>query len=170
VDRQHVTGPNILCLPRDWSEYEIRDGNGDPIPDLEGGLEIFLAAKAKTSPVVVSIVVTWGGFDTKGLSLKLSIAPRVHFMETRNQLLSCWIEHYRTRPEHREIASHLVTDEAEYVWKDQGKVDACPPWEPDQQVESRMIPWMKENTAKRQRKRPQPPPDGRQDPLGPFSH
>jgi hypothetical protein len=87
VDRQHVTDPNIMTLPREWSEHEVHDGTGEAIGEIKDGVEIFLSPKAKTSPEVLALTVTWDGFDVKGLPLQLSIYPQVHRSESRNRLL-----------------------------------------------------------------------------------
>jgi hypothetical protein len=101
---------------------------------------------------------------------KLTLDTKVHREEPRSCLLSRRIEHYRARQVHAEIASQIITDENEYYWTDQTKKKTAPPRKPAQQVSFKLKPWTKENTAEGRRTRPQPPPDGRHDPLGPFSH
>jgi hypothetical protein len=170
VDRQHVTDPNITCLPRDWNEHDICDEDGELIEGIVDDAEIFLSPKNKTSPEVISITITWDAFDASGLPLKLSISPKVHSEESRSRLLVRWIEHYGGHPEHTEIASQLFTNENEHTWQNHANQEAVPPWKPAQQVSFKLKPWTKENTAARQRTRPQPSLEGRQDPLGPFLH
>jgi hypothetical protein len=158
VEREHITDPNILCLPRDPEAFDIQDENGDQV-DVDDDVEIFLKPLNRTSPEVVGVDVTWDGRDDK-----------VHRDTSRSQLLTLWIEHYKKVPEHAEVASHLFTDENEYVWTDQTGEKTAPPWKPAQQVIFKLKPWTRENMAERQQKRPRPPPSDGQDPLGPFSH
>jgi hypothetical protein len=63
VDSQHVMDPNILCLSRDWNEYNIGDEDDHQI-DIAEGMEMTMI-----------------------------------------------IEHYKTHPEHAEIASQVFTDD-----------------------------------------------------------
>jgi hypothetical protein len=52
VDSQHVTDPNILCLSRDWNEYDIGDEDDMPV-NIDEGVMIFLEPLNKTCPEVV---------------------------------------------------------------------------------------------------------------------
>jgi hypothetical protein len=132
VDRQQVTDSNITCLPRNWNEYNICNADEDPIGDIAENMEIFLSPKSKTNPETDSIMVTWDGFGAEGPSLKLSICPRVHREESGSRLLARWIEYYRMRPEHAEIASQLFTSENEYFWKDHAGKETAPPWKDEE--------------------------------------
>jgi hypothetical protein len=82
-------------------------------------------------------------------------------------LLELWIIHYKSHPIYGEIASHLFREENEYYWKDHTGAETVPPWAPGQQVVFKKKPWLKDNTAERQRKRPRPPPADGRDPLRP---
>jgi hypothetical protein len=168
VERSQIKDSNIACLSKDPDAYDIQDEDGGQV-DLEEGMEIFLTPLNRTSPEVVTIDVTWDGFYSKGLPLRLSISPSVHREAPRARLLALWIEHYKNHRDHAEVASHLFTDENEYYWKDHTGTETAPPWTPGQQVVFKMKPWSKENAANRQQKRPRPPPSDGQDPLGPFS-
>jgi hypothetical protein len=167
VERNQVKDPNILCLSRNPEMFEFQDDTGGTYFDIEEGMEIFLIPKDRTSPEVVRIDVTWGGFDKDGLPIRLSICPKVHRETPRSRLLSLWLEHYQAQPEYQEVASHMFTDDSEYYWKDHTGIETAPPWSPGQQVIFKMKPWSKENTAERQRKRPKPPPADGRDPLRP---
>jgi ribonuclease HI len=167
VDRNQVKDPNIVCLSRDPDMYEIQNEAGEGYIEIEDGMEIFLKPMNKTSREVMTIDVTWDGFDKDGLPLRLSISPSVHREAPRSRLLELWLEFYKTSPTDGEVASHMFTDENEYYWKDHTGAEATPPWTPGQQVVLKMKPWVKDNTAERQRKRPRPPPADGRDPLRP---
>jgi hypothetical protein len=79
---------------------------------------------------VVTVAITWDGFDRVGQDFKLTLDAKVHREEPRGRLLLRWIDHYKTHAEYAEIASQLVTDENEYYWKDQVDHEAAPPWQP----------------------------------------
>jgi hypothetical protein len=158
-----VTDPNILCLPRDWNEFDIEDADGNQV-DIDDGLEISLSPRNKTSPEVVQIAITWDGFDIQDKPIKFTIDAKVHRDESPTQQLVRWIEHFKRRPDTAEIASQLFTNENEYYWKDQTNLETA------QQVSFTLKPWTTKNTEERQRIRPKPPPADVQDPLGPFSH
>jgi hypothetical protein len=157
VERNQIKDPNIVCLTKDPEEDDFKDEDGNDLITLEEGAEVFLIPRNKTSPDVMIVDVTWDGFDSKGLPLRLSISPSVHWEAPRSRLLALWIEHYKNHREHAEVASHLFTAENEYYLKDHTGVETAPPWTPGQQVIFKMKPWSKENAADRQRKRPRPP-------------
>jgi hypothetical protein len=140
VEPDHIVDPNILCLSRDPEAFEIQDENGNQV-EIEEGTEIFLAPLNKTSPEVIHVEVTWDGHDDKGFPFRLSISPQVHRETPRSRLLGLWIEHFKTKPEHAEVASHLFTDENEYYWTDHTGKPTAAPWEPGQQVIFKMKPW-----------------------------
>jgi hypothetical protein len=167
VERNQVKDPNILCLSRNPEMYEFQDDTGKTYFDIEEGMEIVLIPKDRTSPEVVSIDVTWDGFDENGLPLRLSIAPKVQRETPRSRLLLLWLEQYQAHPKYQEVALHMFTDDNEYYWKDHTGIETTPPLAPGQQVIFKMKPWSKENTAERQRKRPRPPPADGRDPLRP---
>jgi hypothetical protein len=172
VDRNQVKDPNIVCLSRDPEMYEFQNEAGESYFDIEDGMEVFLVPTNKTSPEVVTIDVTWDGFDKDGLPLRLSISPTVHREAPRSRLLAMWLEHYKAQAADAEIASHMFTDENEYYWKDHTGAETAPPWTPGQQVIFKMKPWLKDNTEERQRKRPRPPPptpSGRERPIETIS-
>jgi hypothetical protein len=103
VDPQHVRDLNILCLSRDWNGYDIGHEDDNPI-DISEGMEIS-----------EGMAITWDGFDAKGVTLfRLTLDANVRREEPRSYLLRWWIEHYKTHPEHAEIASQLFTDDNEY--------------------------------------------------------
>lgn len=140
VDSQHVTDPNILCLSRNWDEYDIGDEDDMPI-EIAKGMEIFLRPLNKTSPEVVTVAITWDGFDAKGVTpIGLTIYQDIHREEPRSYLLRRWIEHFKTKPEYAEIASRPFTDDNKYYWTDQSKSEASPPWQPGQQVSFKLKP------------------------------
>jgi hypothetical protein len=167
VDRNQVKNPNIVGLSRDSEMYEIQNEAGESYIEIEDGMEIFLIPTNKTSPEVMTVDVTWDGFDKDGLPLRLSISPSVHREAPRSRLLALWLEHHKAHPIYAEVALHMFTDENEYYWKDHTGVETAPPWTPGQQVVFKVKPWLKNNTAERQRKRPRPPPADGRDPLRP---
>jgi hypothetical protein len=167
VDRTQVKNPNIVCLSRNPDVYRIQNDKGEEYIEIEYGMEIFLIPLNRTSPKIMTVDVTWDGFDADGLPLRLSISPSVHREASRSQLLTLWLEHHKRHPIYAEVASHMFTDENEYYWKDHTGVETAPPWAPGQQVVFKMKPWLKENIAERQRKRPRPPPPDGKDPLRP---
>jgi hypothetical protein len=170
VDSQYVTDPNILCLPRDWNEYEIEDEDGNLI-DIVDGIEIFLKLLSKTCPEVMKVAISWDGFDSEGKTpFHLTLDADVNRDEPRSQLLKRRIDHHKANPLRPELASHLFTDEKKYYWTDQVKKEANAPWQPGQLVSFKLKPWSKENTAERQRTRSKPTPADGHDPLGPLSH
>jgi hypothetical protein len=126
VDRNQVKDPNIVCLSRDPEMYEFQDDTGESYFDIEDGMEIFLVPKNRTSPEVMTVDVTWDGFDKDGLPLRLSISPTVHREAPRSRLLTLWLEYYKAHPTDAEVASHMFTDENEYYWKDHTGAETAP--------------------------------------------
>jgi hypothetical protein len=112
IERDQIKDPNVLCLSKDSEAYDIQDEEGHPVY-LEEGMEVFLIPMNRTSPEVMTVDVTWDGFDEKGRSLRLSISLTVHREATRTRLLGLWIEHHKAHRDHAEIASQLFTDENE---------------------------------------------------------
>jgi hypothetical protein len=87
VGSQHVTDPNILCLTRDWNEYDITDDDDMPIGITEG-MMIFLRPLNKTCPEVLRVTIRWDGFDKKGTTpFYRSMETDVHREEPRSHLL-----------------------------------------------------------------------------------
>jgi hypothetical protein len=167
VDKNQVKDPNVVCLSRDPEMYEFQNEDGDTCYDIEDRMELFLIPIGRTCQEVVIVDVTWDGFDQDGLPLRLSISPEVHRETPCSRLLELWLNHYKADPRYMEVASHMFTDENEYYWKDHTGADTAPPLVPEQHVVFKMKPWLKENTAERQRKRPRPPPTDGRDPLRP---
>jgi hypothetical protein len=114
VERNQVKDPNLVCLSKNPEAYEIQHEEGEEYVTLEDGMEVFLIPLGRTSPEVMRIDVTWDGFDSKGLPLRLSIPPLVHREAPRSRLLVLWIEHYKNHPVYAEVSSHLFTDENEW--------------------------------------------------------
>jgi hypothetical protein len=109
AERAEIKDPNIVCLSRDPEAFDIQDEDGNPV-FIEEGEEIFLKPLNRTCPEVMTVDVTWDGFDTKVQTLKLSISPQVHRETPRSRLLVLWIEHYKTKEAHAKVASHPFTE------------------------------------------------------------
>jgi hypothetical protein len=139
VERNQIKDQDIVCLSKDPDAYDIQNEDGDQVY-LEDGMGIFLIPLNKTSPEIMTIHVTWDGFDSKGLPLRLSISPSVHREAPRARLLALCIEHYKNHRDHSEVASHLFTDENDYYWRDHTGAETAPPWTPGQPVVFKMKP------------------------------
>jgi hypothetical protein len=146
VEREQIKDPNILCLSRDPDAYDIQDEDGNQV-SIEEGEEVFLIPLNRMSPEVMTVDVTWDGFDASGQNLILNISPQVHRETPRSRILALWIEHFKRHPIHAEVSSHLFTDENEYYWKDESWAETAPPWTPGKHVIFKMKPWPRENTA-----------------------
>jgi hypothetical protein len=126
VNFQHVTDPNILCLSRDWNEYDVGDEDDNPV-DIDEGVAIFFKALNKTCPEVMRVAIRWDGFDDKGVTpFYLTLDTEVHREEPRSYLLRPWIDHHKAKPKYAEIPSQLFTDEKECYWADHAGKETSP--------------------------------------------
>jgi hypothetical protein len=126
--------------------------------------------KSKTSPEMIPVLITWHGFDQAGNSLTLSVDARVYRVEPRSSTIRRWKLYYWAQPQCQEVVARLYDEEYEYTWKNHYETEASPQWTQGQQIIFKLRPWRPENTGERLRKRPQPSPDGRWEPLCPPPH
>jgi hypothetical protein len=78
VDTRHWADTVFSLLSRECSDYEIHDGQGEPLPDLPPNLEIHLVPNVEPDPLSgFRICLVWDGFGKDAMQFALCTQPIV---------------------------------------------------------------------------------------------